>query len=65
MDNPVRKAVVYVQGIRRYASPLSTTFAVAAGTIRSIVGRPLLENPLWVHTTWVGLRNKVVVVEKD
>jgi ribonuclease HI len=65
MDNPVRKAVVHVQGIRRYASPLSTTFAAAAGTIRNIVGRPLLENPPWVHATWVGLRNKVVIAEKD
>jgi hypothetical protein len=51
MDNPVYKAVVYVQGIRRYASPLSTIFAVVAGTIRNIVGRPLLENPPWVHAT--------------
>jgi hypothetical protein len=65
MNNPVRKAVVHVQGIRRYASPLSTTFAAAAGTIRNIVGRPLLENPPWVHATWVGLRNKVVIAEKD
>jgi hypothetical protein len=65
MDNPIRKAVVHVQGIRQYASPLSTTFAAAARTIRNIVGRPLLENPPWVHATWVGLRNKVVIAEKD
>jgi hypothetical protein len=62
MDNPVRKAVVHVQGIRRYASPLSTTLAAAAGTISNIVGRTLLENPPWVHATWVGLRNKVVIL---
>ena len=65
IDNSVRKTAVRVQSIRRYASPLSTILAIAVGTIRNIVVRPLLKNPPQVYTTQEGLRNKVVVAEKD
>jgi ribonuclease HI len=64
INNPVRKAVVYAQGVRRYASPLDTTLAAATGKLRNIASRPLLGNPPWIHATWMGLGHRVLITER-
>jgi ribonuclease HI len=64
IDNPVRKAVVHAQGVRRYASPLDTTLAAATRKLRNIAGRPLLGNPPWIHATWIGLGRRVLIAER-
>jgi hypothetical protein len=65
IDNPIRKAIVYAQGVRRYASPLDTTLAAVTGRLRKIASRPLSENPPWVHATWAGLGPRVVIAERE
>jgi hypothetical protein len=64
INNLVRKAVVYAQGVRRYASPLDTTLAAATGKLRNIASRPLLGNPPWIHATWMGLGHRVLITER-
>jgi ribonuclease HI len=65
IENPIRKAIVHAQGVRRYASPLDTTLAAVTDRLRKIAGRPLCENPPWVHATWAGLGFRVVIAERE
>jgi hypothetical protein len=65
IENPVRKAIVHAQGVRRYASPLDTTLSAVTERLKQIARRPLSENPPWIHATWVSLGFRVVISDRD
>jgi ribonuclease HI len=65
IENPVRRAIVHAQGVRRYASPLDTTLSAVTGRLKHIARRPLSENPPWIHATWVTLGRRVLIADKD
>jgi hypothetical protein len=65
IENPVRRAIVHAQGVRRYASPLDTTLSAVTGRLKHIARRPLSANPPWIHATWVSLGRRVLIVDKD
>ena len=51
IENPVRRAIVHAQGVRRYASPLDTTLSAVTERLKHIARRPLSENPPWIYAT--------------
>jgi hypothetical protein len=65
IDNPVRKSLDRATGVQRYSSPLDTTIAAMAGRLNNVTTKPFLENPPWIHATWVGLSYRVVIAERD
>jgi hypothetical protein len=65
LSNPARRALVHTIGVQRYSSPLNTIIAGVAGRLKNIITKPLIGNPPWVHTPWVGLSRRVVITEKD
>jgi ribonuclease HI len=65
IDNPVRKALVYAQGVQRHLSPLDATIAAVTGMLKNTTTRPLLGNPPWIHAPWAGLSRRVGIVERD
>jgi ribonuclease HI len=65
IENPVRRAIVHAQGVRRYTSPLDTTLSAVTGRLKHITRRPLSGNSLWIHATWVSLGHRVFIADKD
>jgi hypothetical protein len=65
LSNPARRALVHTIGVQRYSSPLNTIIAGVARRLKNITTKPLIGNPPWVHTPWVGISRRVVITEKD